>query len=114
MTVGAVVVSTLLVAVPAQAAPSSDEVEVSWDAVTATPGEVGTMAICSTPTRLTTQAIWYSCTVFSGEVIQAWMICTDNVEDYLYVSPYIGEGSWRIIGTCPPGQIREDEGIYYF
>ena len=110
ITVTAVMVCTLLAVTPAQAAPSPAEPDASWATASATPGGVGTMAICSTPTRLTTQVIWYDCTVFSGEFIQAWMVCSGT----LYVSPYIGEGSWYIVGTCPPGTLREDEGIYYY
>jgi hypothetical protein len=110
MTVAAVMVCSLLAAAPAQAAPPPGQAGASWDAVSATPGEVGTKAICSPPTRLTTQAIWYDCTVFSGQYIQAWIVCSGT----LYVSPLIGEGSWYIIGTCPPGTLRDDEGIYYY
>jgi len=110
MAAATVMVCSLLVVTPAQAAPTSGQADVSWEAATVTAGEVGTQAICSTPTRLTNQAIWYDCTVFTGEYIQAWIIC----DGWLYVSPYIGEGSWYIIGTCPPGTLRDDEGIYYY
>ncbi len=106
----AVVVCSMLAVAPAQAAPQPAKADVSWDAVTVTPGDVGTRAICSTPTRLTTQAIWYDCTVFTGEYIQAWIVCSG----YQYFSPYIGEGSWYIVGTCPPGTVRDDEGIIYY
>jgi hypothetical protein len=106
----AVVVCSMLVAGPAQAAPQPGKADAAWEAVTATPGGVGTRAICSTPTRLTTQAIWYDCEVFEGQYIQAWITCSG----YTYYSPLIGEGSWYIVGTCPPGTIRDNEGIIYY
>jgi hypothetical protein len=110
MTGVAVVVCSLLAVAPAQAAPSPAKTDASWAAVSATPGEASTMAICSTPTRLTYQAIWHDCTVFTGEYIQAWIECNGQ----RYFSPLIGEGSWYIVGTCPPGTVRTDEGIDYY
>jgi hypothetical protein len=110
MMAAAVMVLSMLAVAPAQAAPPPAQPEVSWETVTATPGGMGTMALCSTPTRLTTQAIWYDCRVFSGEYIQAWISCNN----YVYYSPLIGEGSWYIVGTCPPGTLRDDEGIFYY
>ncbi|TDV49701.1 hypothetical protein [Actinophytocola oryzae] len=110
VTVAAVLVASLLAVAPAQAAPSPGKADASWATVAAAPGEAGTRAICSPPTRLTTQAIWYDCTVFSGQYIQAWIVCSG----YIYFSDLIGEGSWYIVGTCPPGTLRDDEGIIYY
>ncbi|HYQ67569.1 hypothetical protein [Actinophytocola sp.] len=110
MTGVAVMVFSMLAVAPAQAAPSAGKADVSWVTVSATPGEAGTRAICSPPTRLTTQAIWYDCEVFSGQYIQAWIVCSGTI----YFSSLIGEGSWYIIGTCPPGTLRDDEGIIYY
>jgi hypothetical protein len=112
MTFVAVVLGAMLAAAPAQAAPVPGHAKASWETATATatPGDVGTKAICMPVIRLTTQAIWPDCTVFSGQFIQAWMVCSGT----LYVSPLIGEGSWYIIGTCPPGTVRNDEGIIYY
>jgi len=106
----AVMVFSMLAVAPAQAAPAPAKANASWASAEATPGGPSTRAICSTPTRLTTQAIWYDCTVFSGEYIQAWIVCSG----YQYFSPLIPEGSWYIVGTCPPGTVRDDEGIIYY
>lgn len=110
MTVVALVLGAMLSAAPAQAAPVPGHAKASWDAVTATPGDVGTRAICMPVIRLTNQAIWPDCTVFAGQFIQAWIVCSGTP----YFSPLIGEGSWYIVGTCPPGTVRDDEGIIYY
>jgi hypothetical protein len=107
---GALLLGAFAAAAPAQAAPSAPVPGADANVLTVSAAPVSdgpsTRALCSTPTRLTTQAIW-ECTVFSGQFIQAWINCSGTV----YYSPLIGEGSWYIIGTCPPGTVRITEGI---
>jgi hypothetical protein len=73
------------------------------------PAEMDTRALCQTPTRYSNAASW-NCTVFSGQFIEAWIQCDNQV----YYSGLIGEGSWYILGTCPPGTWRVTEGILYY
>jgi hypothetical protein len=110
---GALVFAALATAAPAQAAPlgsgqgtGSDVLSVS---ATAAPEGPSTRALCQTPTRYSNAVTW-NCTVFSGQYIEAWMTCGGVT----YYSGLIGEGSWYIVGVCPAGTLREDEGIIYY
>jgi hypothetical protein len=101
----ALAVGSLVAATPAQAA----SVDGPWQMVkaTTTPAGPGTQALCQTPFRYYNAASW-NCTVFSSEHIVAYIDC-----DYLrYFSPQIFEGSWFILGICPAGTRRTDEGIF--
>jgi hypothetical protein len=109
--VSALVFSSLIAAAPAQAstlAPGKGTDVLSVSA-TAKPEGPSTRALCQTPTRYSNGATW-NCTVFSGQYIEAWMTCGGVT----YYSGLIGEGSWFIIGTCPAGTLRDDEGIIYY
>lgn len=106
----ALAIGSLAATTPAQADTRDTDV-VPWTVAATTkapaPG-VGIQALCQTPTRYSNGVVW-SCTVFSGQFIQAWMTCGGVT----YYSNLIGEGSWWVIGVCPPGTWRDDEGIIY-
>lgn len=60
----------------------------------------------SAPTSGQADVSWEAATVTAGEVgTQA--ICSTRPGSHR-------RGSWYIIGTCPPGTLRDDEGIYYY
>jgi hypothetical protein len=108
----ALTVGSLIAAAPASAAPDKGaSITVPWQlakAPAAAPTGPGTQALCQTPTRWTNAVSW-NCTVFSGQFIEAWMQCDNQV----YYSGFIGEGSWYILGICPAGTLRVTEGINY-
>ena len=101
-------ICSLVAVAPAQASTSPvNQTDVSWQTAKEAPhGGVGIQALCFPPTRYINAAVW-DCDVFSGQVIWAWIVCNGA----RYTSPPIGEGSWRIVGICPAGTIRNDEGI---
>ncbi|HET9140333.1 hypothetical protein [Actinophytocola sp.] len=108
----ALAIGSLAATVPAQA-DTRDANTAPWTVSATgkapTPRGVGVQALCFPPTRYSNGAVW-SCDVFSGQYIQAWMTCGGVT----YYSNLIGEGSWWIVGICPPGTWRDDEGIYYY
>jgi hypothetical protein len=108
----ALIFGSFAVAAPASAAPDKGSgVTTPWQfsKAAATPTGPSTDALCQTPTRWTNAVSW-NCTVFGGQVIQAWMQCDNQV----YYSDFIPEGSWYILGICPAGTWRVTEGILYY
>ena len=106
----ALTIGSSLLATPASAAADKGDGAVAvWQSQTAPAPVGGSRAICQTPTRYTNGVTW-NCTVFSGQFIEAGMQCDNQV----YYSGLIGEGSWYIVGTCPPGTWRVTEGILYY
>jgi hypothetical protein len=108
----ALVIGSFIAAAPAQAASAGPDV-VPWSVAktTAAPAPSGrsVQALCQTPTRYTNAVTW-NCTVFGGQFIEAWMTCSGTT----YYSGLIPEGSWWIVGICPAGTWRDDEGIIYY
>lgn len=112
LTIGSVAVATTASAAPDVAPDKGAGITVPWQvqkAPAAAPADAGTQALCQTPTRWTNAVSW-NCTVFSGQFIEAWMQCDNQV----YYSGFIGEGSWYILGVCPAGTWRVTEGILYY
>ncbi len=108
LTIGSVAVAATASAA-ADAAPDKG-ITVPWELTkTAAPSGPVTDALCQTPTRWTNAVSW-NCTVFSGQFIEAWMQCDNQV----YYSGMIPEGSWYILGVCPAGTWRVTEGILYY
>jgi hypothetical protein len=109
----ALTIGSLAAATPASAAlDKGASAPVPWQLAKApatAPTDPSIQAICQTPTRWTNGVSW-NCTVFSGQFIEAWMQCDNQV----YYSGLIPEGSWYIVGTCPAGTLRVTEGILYY
>jgi hypothetical protein len=106
---GLLLVGSLTATTPAQASTEvtgkGAEAVITVTATAPSEGPSG-RALCYPPFRYSNAATW-ECTVFSGEYIVAWITCSGTT----YHSPPIYEGSWFIVGVCPAGTWRDDEGI---